>query len=64
MTNAEAIQVLMKIKTSNKQLREAREKAIAALAFGADIEVTEIHTFAKPDDVSNIDFPNAGCEDK
>ena len=28
------------------------------------IDVTEIHTFATPDCVSNIDFPNSGCEDK
>ena len=29
------------------------------------IEVTENHTFAKPDDVNEIDFPNSNCsEDK
>ena len=28
------------------------------------IEVTEHHTFAKPDDVSNIDFPSTSSEDK
>ena len=28
------------------------------------IEVTEHHTFAKPDDVEDLDFPNASSEDK
>ena len=28
------------------------------------IEVTEHHTFAKPDDVSDLDFPGISSEDK
>lgn len=28
------------------------------------VEVTEVHTFAKPDDVSDIDFPSVSSEDK
>lgn len=28
------------------------------------VEVTEVHTFAKPDDVSDIDFPSLSSEDK
>ena len=28
------------------------------------VEVTEVHTFAKPDDVSGIDFPSVSSEDK
>lgn len=29
-----------------------------------NVEVTEHHTFAKPDDVEDLDFPNTGSEDK
>ena len=29
-----------------------------------EIEVTEHHTFAKPDDVSDLDFPGVSSEDK
>ena len=29
-----------------------------------EIEVTEHHTFAKPDDVSGLDFPGVSSEDK
>ena len=29
-----------------------------------EIEITEHYTFAKPDDVSNIDFPSVSYEDK
>lgn len=29
-----------------------------------EIEITEHHTFAKPDDVSDIDFPSVSSEDK
>ena len=28
------------------------------------IEITEHHTFAKPDDVSDLDFPGVSSEDK
>jgi len=28
------------------------------------VEVTEVHTFAKPDDVSDLDFPGVSSEDK
>ena len=28
------------------------------------IEITEHHTFAKPDDVSDLDFPGISSEDK
>ena len=28
------------------------------------VEVTEVHTFAKPNDVSSIDFPGTSREDK
>ena len=29
-----------------------------------EIEITEHHTFAKPDDVSDLDFPGVSSEDK
>ena len=29
-----------------------------------EIEITEHHTFAKPDDVEDIDFPGVSSEDK
>lgn len=28
------------------------------------VEVTEVHTFAKPDEVNNLDFPNSSSENK
>ena len=45
---------------------EAIEMAVAALVGRPiNIEVTEIHKFAKPDDVENLDFPSSTCsEDK
>ena len=44
---------------------EAIEMAVAALVSRTiNIEVTEIHQFAKPDDVNNIDFPGTNREDK
>ena len=32
--------------------------------YTVKIEVTEHHTFAKPDDVSDLDFPSTSSEDK
>ena len=29
-----------------------------------EVEITEHHTFAKPDDVSDLDFPGVSSEDK
>lgn len=44
---------------------EAIEMAVAALVGRPiNIEVTEIHQFAKPNDVSSIDFPGTSREDK
>lgn len=28
------------------------------------VEITEVHTFAKPDDVADLDFPGVSSEDK
>ena len=43
---------------------EAIEMAVAALVGRPIIEITEIHQFAKPNDVSSIDFPGTSREDK
>ena len=44
---------------------EAIEMAVAALVGRPiNIEVTEIHQFAQPNDVSSIDFPGTSREDK
>ena len=69
MTNEEAIHVLVKvynIDTLSEELHEALECAIAALdtAGAITIDITEHHTFAKPDDVSDLDFPGVSSEDK
>ena len=49
-----------------EKVSEAVNKAIAALCFTDEIkiEVIEHHTFAKPEEVNNIDFPNTSSENK
>ena len=77
MTNQEAIKILsgflvgMDIFTDSDpdddmlKFYEAIECAVAALSGGPlKVEITEIHQFAKPNDVSSIDFPGTGREDK
>ena len=73
MTNEEAIKLLSAyldfkamILYPDERFYEAIETAVAALdTVGAiTIDITEHHTFANPDDVSNIDFPGTGREDK
>ena len=53
--------------------KETYNKVIEALSIASaaldtiefiKIEVIENHTFAKPDDVEDLDFPNVSSEDK
>lgn len=79
MTNNEAIRRLVKLQKLmisaieddiiyvgfDEDDIEALETAVAALAGGpVMIELTEIHKFADPDDVAQIDFPGTSREDK
>ena len=72
MTNQEAIKTLSALLdfkgfliVPDETLYEAIETAVAALSGGhLKVEITEIHRFAKPDDVNNVDFPGTGREDK
>lgn len=67
MTNAEAAVILAReIMMGDDEWNEAIEKAVAALSFTEEvkIEVIEHHTFAKPEEVNNIDFPNSSSENK
>lgn len=64
MTNAEAAAILARERSAmDDEWNEAIDKAVAALSFGPEIEITEIHVFAKPEDVSDIDFPGTSRED-
>ena len=66
MTNAEAAVILAREIMAGDEWNEAIQKAVAALSFTDEvkIEVIEKHTFAKPDEVEDIDFPGTGREDK
>lgn len=73
MTNEKAIQVLSAyldfksfVLYPDETFYEAVETAVAALdtAKCIQIDITEHHTFAKPDDVSDLDFPGVSSEDK
>lgn len=67
MTNAEAAVILAReISACDDEWNEAIEKAVKALTLTAEvkIEIIEKHIFAKPDDVSDLDFPGVSREDK
>ena len=66
MTNAEAAVILAREIMAGDEWNEAIQKAVAALSFTDEvkIEVIEKHTFAKPDEVEDIDFPGTGRENK
>lgn len=72
MTNQEAIQILSAyldfkgfVLYPDEKFYDALETAVASLdTVGAiTIDITEHHTFAKPKEVNNIDFPNSSSED-
>lgn len=67
MTNAEAAIILAReIMACDDEWNEAIRKAIDALCRTEEvkIEVIEKHTFAKPEEVNDIDFPNSSSENK
>lgn len=60
------LDVIISLKNQIKQKNEEISKMKNQIAFyekllekKVDVEIHEIHTFAKPEDVDDVDFPNS-----